>query len=171
MIVLHAHLLIHLPSWRSSLCATPPCPVLHPLVIVNACRARVHGCNTEEELRDTPFETYDLYRGQVLGLNALSSLNVFGSNEGASTGTLRVVGKLKCIIRVTEGDPENELLFVQQKGGVSEKARADDKRILNELLKVSLFSAGAPPHAGKLCPVEVSHAPVLNRCWRTTNEP
>lgn len=54
-------------------------------------------------------------------------------------GTLKVVGKLKCIVRVTHGDPDNEPLFVDKTPFKSlEMAQAEDKRIMNELLKVHI---------------------------------
>ncbi|CAN0542721.1 unnamed protein product, partial [Scytosiphon promiscuus] len=52
----------------------------------------------EEELSSTPFETYDLVRGQSLGLVG-------------GVSNLKVVSKLKCVIRVTEGNPDDDPLF------------------------------------------------------------
>lgn len=78
----------------------------------------------EEELESTPFETYDLFRGQKLGLL------VGGSN-------LKMVGRLKCIVRVTEGDPDDEPLFVDRRNFESlEKAKERDDAIMAELLRV-----------------------------------
>lgn len=81
---------------------------------------------TEEELGSTPFETYDLMRGQSIGL-------AFGL-----ASTLKVVGKLKCIVRVTEGDPSDEPLFVDKDNFETlEKAKERNDAIMGELLRVT----------------------------------
>lgn len=78
---------------------------------------------SEEDLGSTPFETYDLFRGQVLGVSG--------------GGDLKVVGRLKCIVRVTEGDPDEEPLFVDKSLYDSlAKAKARNATIMSELLKV-----------------------------------
>ncbi|CBN78812.1 conserved unknown protein [Ectocarpus siliculosus] len=77
----------------------------------------------EEELMATPFESYDLFRGKLLG-------------GGIGGSTLKKVGKLKCIVRVTEGDPDDEPLFVDKKSFPTlAKAKARNDIILAELLK------------------------------------
>ncbi|CAB1121420.1 unnamed protein product [Ectocarpus sp. CCAP 1310/34] len=77
----------------------------------------------EEELMATPFESYDLFRGKLLG-------------GGIGGSTLKKVGKLKCIVRVTEGDPDDEPLFVNKKSFPTlAKAKAKNDIILAELLK------------------------------------
>ena len=64
-------------------------------------------------------------RGQTLGLSS------------GGEGSLKVVGKLKCIVRVTEGNPDDEPLFVDKNNFESlEKAKDRNKIILGELLKV-----------------------------------
>ena len=64
-------------------------------------------------------------RGQTLGL----------SSGGA--GSLKVVGKLKCIVRVTEGDPDDEPLFVDKNNFESpQKAKDRNNEVLGELLEV-----------------------------------
>ncbi|CAM9794895.1 unnamed protein product, partial [Chrysoparadoxa australica] len=68
----------------------------------------------EQEMKTTPFETYDLFRGQK-----------FGGGED-----YRQVGIFKCIVRVTEGDPDDEPLFVPD-----DKKKNDE--VLGELLKPS----------------------------------
>lgn len=83
--------------------------------------------DSEEELASTPFETFDLFRGQVIGTRI------------EDAGELKVVGKLKCIVRVTRGDPDNEPLFVD-KNKCESLAQAKEKNaiILSQLLKVRL---------------------------------
>ncbi|CAN0253197.1 unnamed protein product, partial [Discosporangium mesarthrocarpum] len=53
----------------------------------------------------TPFESYELYRGQRMGKTPVGSL-VAAAHQ--------LVGTFKCIIRVTEGDPDDDPLFVDK---------------------------------------------------------
>lgn len=54
------------------------------------------------------------------------------------------MGKLKCIVRVTEGDPDDEPLFVDKKSFPTlAKAKARNDIILAELLKVTVAVAVA----------------------------
>eukprot|EP00752_Nemacystus_decipiens_P012043 g10677.t1 len=77
----------------------------------------------EEELSATPFESYDIFRGQVLGA-------IGGGSD------LQKVGKLKCIVRVTKGDPDNDPLFVDKRNFPTlDKAKAKNAEIMAELLK------------------------------------
>eukprot|EP00752_Nemacystus_decipiens_P012046 g10680.t1 len=71
----------------------------------------------ERDLATKPFETYELFRGQKFG----------GDGGDGSGGDYREVGRFKCVIRVTEGDPDNEPMFAP-----GDKKRNEE--ILNELL-------------------------------------
>lgn len=114
----------------SSIEISAPCESSRPSTLLSPLAGR-----TEEELETTPFETYELFRGQSLGL-------LTGGSD------LKMVGKLKCIVRVTEGDPDDEPLFVDKDNFESlAKAKARNEVIMTELLKVGLFTQALTPTA------------------------